>query len=395
MRKYLLGLAATAMVLGGPAAVSLDGQTITLQGGDRELTHAPVSAPYSGPAPEGRVEVIHEATGESAPATVHAGALTFVPASIAAGENQAYRVVVHPENNPPRVHVEVDEDAGQAAVYVQGDHFTTYNFGEDMRMPILWPVHAEGGITITRNYPMGEDEVESTDHPHHMSMWSTHGDVNGYDFWHAETKVTRNLEAGSGDAYGWIRAENDWVGPDGDPVVAEERVYKFYNTPASGRLFDLSITLKAGYGDVEFGDTRETGLFAFRIRPEIQGNNAGVLTNANWDQTESEVWGLEADWMDYSGPVEGVGNRGIAAFAHPDNLRHPPHWHVRDYGLVASNPFGASEFPETEESGAYTLSEGEELTIQFRCYIHSGDVEEAGVAGHYELYANPLSAELE
>jgi hypothetical protein len=40
------------------------------------------------------------------------------------------------------------------------------------------------GTEMTRNYPMKKGVAgEVEDHPHHRSLWFTHGDVNGIDFW--------------------------------------------------------------------------------------------------------------------------------------------------------------------------------------------------------------------
>lgn len=126
---------------------------------------------------------------------------------------------------------------------------------------------------------------------------------------------------------------------------------------------------------------------AFRIRPEIQGNKSGILTNAEGKQGERDVYGLRSPWMDYSGPVEGAGVRGIAIFDHPGNFRHPTFWHVRDYGLAAANPFGMRSVAGMEEDGSYRLIEGESLTFVYRIYVHSGDVGEGKVAEMYREFA--------
>jgi hypothetical protein len=290
---------------------------------------------------------------------------------------------------PKSVNIIKDDEEGRAQVWIRGEHFTTYNFGNGFRIPILWPVYAENGVTITRNFPMGEDIKEvRRDHRHHQSIWVAFGDVNGNDFWHHETIVTKSVDVTSGDSYGKIKAENVWINSQGEPVVDETRSYRFHDSPASARIFDHSVTFRATYGDVIFGDDKE-GLIAFRIRPEIQGNQAGVLTNANGDQTQRNVYGTPVPWMDYSGYIEGVGQRGIALFSHPDNFRLPA-WHVRDYGLAGCNFFAMKNVGGLEEEGTYVLSEGEELTIHVRFLIHSGDVHEADVAKHYEEYAGTV-----
>ena len=76
------------------------------------------------------------------------------------------------------------QDGSAFTVVVNGEFFTEYHFGPDDRKPYLYPIHAPGGIPITRGWPMEELPDEAHDHPHHTSLWFAHGDVNGHDFWH-------------------------------------------------------------------------------------------------------------------------------------------------------------------------------------------------------------------
>ncbi len=287
----------------------------------------------------------------------------------------------------PAVYLGHDIAAGEITVKIRGDHFTTFHYGTETRTPYLWPVNAEGGVGVTRNYPMGTDEPESSDHPHHRSIYLTYGDVNGYDHWHSETIATRSVVTGAEENYAWIRAHNEWLSPEGEPVLREIQELRFHDTPAPRRYFDVISTLEAAHGDVTFGDDKE-GLMAFRIRPEIQGNRAGLLTNAAGRQGESNVYGTPSPWMDYSGEIEGHGIRGIALFDHPENFRHPTFWHVRDYGLAAANPFGRHSVGGEAEDGSHRLAQGESMTFVYRFYVHSGDVEEARVAEKYKAFAD-------
>lgn len=290
----------------------------------------------------------------------------------------------------PRVELEHDSAKGEIEVMIRGEHFTTFHYGDDVRTPFLWPVNAEGGVGVTRNFPMGEDEPTSTDHPHHRSLHFTFGDVNGYDHWHKERIVTRFIETGAAEGYAWIRSHNEWLTTDGEPVLSETQELRFHDTPPSARMIDVLSTLKAAHEDVTFGDYKE-GLLAIRIRPEIQGNRAGVLTNAEGKQGERNVYGTPSKWMDYSGPIDGYGVRGISIFDHPSNLRHPVAWHVRDYGLAAANPFALRSVAGKEEDGSYELKKGESLSFLYRVYVHSGDVKEGGVAEKYEDFAKDFA----
>src|SRR6185503_17501131 len=68
-------------------------------------------------------------------------------------------------------------------VEVGGQLFTEYIF-KGAPKPYLYPVLAADGTPMTRDYPMKKGvpgDVE--DHPHHRSIFFTHGNVNGFDFW--------------------------------------------------------------------------------------------------------------------------------------------------------------------------------------------------------------------
>jgi len=286
-----------------------------------------------------------------------------------------------------------DTEAKQVAVHIRGEHFTTLYYDEDARVPYLWPVNAEGGVSVTRNWPMGEDDPESRDHPHHRSMWTAFGDVNGNDSWHRTPITIEQIDAGSEGAHGWIRFEATWRDRAGAPVVNETRVYHFHDTPASSRILDQESTFTAAHGEVTFGENKE-GFFALRIRPEIQGNRSGVLTSATGKQGEREVYGTPAAWMDYSGTIEGTGVRGIAILSHPDNLRLPA-WHVRDYGLMGCNFFAMQQVAKLDVPGTHTLAPGETLTLRARYIVHSGTAAEADIAARFAEYAQAAATTAE
>lgn len=281
-------------------------------------------------------------------------------------------------------------DAPELEVRIQGEPFTTYRYSDENRKPFLWPVYAEGQVRVTRDWPMDPNAPGPTDHVHQKSMWTAYGDLNGVDCWAEGEKSgyqhSDEVTFGSGAEYGWIKARNTWQDSQHKPVIAEEREYRFYPGPASARVFDLKVTFTAAYGDVLFKDTKEGGLMAFRIRPELQENNGGVITNASGAKGARECWGKPSPWCDYSGALPGVGVRGIAVFDHPGNLRYPTCWHVRDYGLNGANCFGLAAFTDGKENGDYTLKAGESVTFRYRVVVHSGDAKQAKLAEKYEEF---------
>ena len=62
---------------------------------------------------------------------------------------------------------------------------------------------------------------------------------------------------------------------------------------------------------------------------------------------------------------------GIAIFDHPENLRYPTTWHVRNYGLFTANQWGIHDFTgDWSQRGDLTLEEGDALTF----YLHGHEL---------------------
>lgn len=266
----------------------------------------------------------------------------------------------------------------------------------EARKPFLWPVLSEGQVGITRNYPMGKDVPAKEDHPHHRSIWTSYGDINGNDFWSEGGPMdkprpgyqrTDDVKFGNADNYAWIKAKNTWIDWDHNPVIAESREYRFYPSPAAARYFDVAVTFKAAYGDAFFKDTKEGGILAFRTRPDVtETTKNATLVNAEGATGMAETWGKPSNWTDYYGEVAGHGLRGIAVFDHPGNMRHPTTWHIRDYGLNGANCFGLSYFTKKEQNGDFMLNNGESVTFNYRVLIHSGNSEDAKIPQMYADY---------
>ncbi len=302
----------------------------------------------------------------------------------------------------PRCHaggaVTITEGDGKAVVCIDGQPFTEYVF-QGHAKPILYPIIGPYGIEMTRHYPMKEGvDNEAHDHPHQKSLWYTHDDVNGVQFWaeypHKEGQQFGRIEQTEMQIEGdQIRTKDHWVAPDGTIVCSDTRVVTFGTTPA-GRHIDFRITLHASHGDVTFGDNKE-GTMGIRTHPllrlqndERRGNHTAKGSAVNSEGIEGkEIWGKRAKWVDYWGPInEKV--VGIAIFDHPTNPRHPTWWHARYYGLVTANPFGAHAFEKKPKgTGDMRIPSVESVMFRYRFLFHTGDVKQANIAGEYESFA--------
>ncbi|MCZ6598670.1 MAG: PmoA family protein [Planctomycetota bacterium] len=270
---------------------------------------------------------------------------------------------------------EIEERDGAFTVRVNGEYFTEYRYGPDTRKPYLYPIHAPGGIPITRGWPMEELPDEAHDHPHHTSLWFAHGDVNGHDFWHGGDTDARILFTGMFVGDEGTTFEHTWVAGENERVLTERRRMRFSGDHEI-RTIDLDIELTPIDGPVTFGDTKE-GTMALRLHPALRLSGPvaqGEVQNSE-GVTGKDVWGKRAKWVVYSGPIDDQ-VVSVALFDHPENPRHPTWWHARDYGLFAANPFGAHDFEGAPEgTGDLTLEPDESLRFRYRVLIRLGTAE--------------------
>jgi hypothetical protein len=281
-----------------------------------------------------------------------------------------------------------------AIVKIDEQPFTEYLVASGTK-PVLWPIIGPTGKPVTRAYPMAEvPEEKVRDHVHHRSLWFTHGDVNGVDFW-GESKTKggtikhREFTKVEGGKTAVIGTVNDWLAPDGKKVCEDRRTLRF-GTDGDARWIDFDITIEASEGPVTFGDTKE-GMFGVRVAESmrVDSKKGGRIVNSE-GQTDNDAWGKPAAWVDYYGPVDGQ-TVGIAIFNHPGSFRFPTHWHVRTYGLFAANPFGLHDFPDgKDKNGAHTIPAGKSMTLRYRVFLHRGDEKKGKVAEAFAAYSKDV-----
>ncbi len=275
--------------------------------------------------------------------------------------------------------------------------------GGNAMKPYLYPLRSATGKLVTRHFPMETVEGEPKDHPHQRGLWFAHEGVNGFDFWNNEADyktpnrgrivVTKISDVQNGPAVGSFKADLDWTDPEGAKVLSESRTMTFRKT-ATLRIIDLDLTLTAP-ADVTFGDSKD-GAFGIRLAPALEepdggppksGNTipgTGTILNAEGESSKA-VWGKPSNWIDYSGEIEGE-KVGVTVFDHPANARRA-RWHVRNYGLLAANPFGLKVFTgDKTQDGSLVLKAGESLRLRYRVIIHPGDEKAAGVGQLWDEY---------
>jgi hypothetical protein len=255
--------------------------------------------------------------------------------------------------------------------------------------PYVDALYTSDGIRITRDITTAP--ADSDDHVHHKGIWWGHRDVNGADVWTefeghgrivsvgpAETTLEGGVER--------IAHATSWLAAGGTPLLDELRVLSASAPAADGsQTLDVESVLRASGDAVVLGDTKEAGLVAIRVAPALEERRGGRIELSSGAVGEAAAWGKSEDWCDYSGSIGGA-VVGVAIFDHPGNPR-PAYWHVRDYGLMAANPFGLADFTgDASAKGSLTVQPDADVRFRYRVLVHLGDAAQADVAGHYARY---------
>lgn len=249
-------------------------------------------------------------------------------------------------------------------------------------------------IAVLRG-PSGRNVLEDSpaDHIHHHGVWWGHGDVNGVDFYleapapgrrlgHIEhvdyTQTTDDLPR-----FGFVERLR-WVDDNDAPMIEETRSVQLHFRDEAHYTIDLDSTYTA-CGDLVFGTTKESVLPGIRMAEALTCVCGGHLRASTGQRGESRIFGTPARWFDYWGErraIYGLGDvvEGVAVFDHPSNPNHPNPVFVRAYG--PNSPFQGHHF-----TGEARLSAGDSWTYRHGLVVHSGNTEDADIAGKYEEWA--------
>ena len=283
--------------------------------------------------------------------------------------------------------ITIVRENGKLIVNAGDQHFTSYIYQDAERSkPILYPVIGPSNQLMTRRFPLEEKgEGEEADHPHHASLWFTHGQVNGVDFWATGKDkgsiVHQEFLKINGNSF---TSSNLWKDSDGKTVCQDRRTLAFYEFNGNDRAIDIEITLMATVGDLVFGDTKE-GSMGIRMAPEfrLRGKVARGSCINREGTVGKPIWGKRASWVSYWASFEDR-ELAISIFDHPSNPRYPTWWHARDYGLVAANPFGQHDFEgKPKGSGDMVIKSGEEINFSYRFFFHEGNPAKSNVSQKY------------
>lgn len=264
----------------------------------------------------------------------------------------------------------------QVSFQIDGIEQMRWHFGAEYPRPFFYPFNGPSGTSLTR---MGHPGAPN--HDHHRSVWFAHHDVGGYDFWSEGTGYRVRQKSWyayeDGDREAVMASVCGWSDGADTELMEQDVIAALIPMEDGEYALEIQTTFRpaGSVASVELGKTN-FGFLAVRVAKTLSAHfGGGSLTDSEGRTSEPEIFGKQARWMDYSGPIAvGSGDErhvvteGITYFDHPTNPRYPTHWHVRSDGWM-----GASFCFEE----GYTLAKDCPLTLRYLLYAHRGGYDQA------------------
>ncbi len=307
------------------------------------------------------------------------------------------------------VQVVADESHQRVDITIDGKPFTSYVWPSTLKKPVLYPLIAADGVTVTRGYPLAPRDGERVDHPHHAGMWFNYGNVNGFDFWNNSDAIKpedrgkmgsihhQKIVSTKSGAKGELEVESLWTAGSGKDVLKQTTKYVFWQK-GDARYIDTEVTLTA-LDKAVFHDDKE-GMLGIRVAHFLESatEKGGTFADASGRPTPvasgtagatgvyltsegkkgDAVWSTRGKWCELTGTDADGHVESIAILDHTKNPNYPTYWHARGYGLFAANPLGQKIFDPKAAQLDYTIEKGQSATFRYRVIVmdHAADATE-------------------
>jgi hypothetical protein len=277
---------------------------------------------------------------------------------------------------PPLVRVQPEPRWG-ASFWIGNKHVLGFDSGTGMRRPFLYPLLGPAGHPLTR---LGHPH-DPVSHSHHNSVWLSHHDVGGTNFWADNggvIEVAHITRLEDGPDRGALEAKMWWKDKDGRVLLQELRRIALVVLEQDLWRIDVETELTA------VGEARTLGQSAFGLLGVRMAKSIGVtdgggrILNSEGGVNEAGCFRKPARWVDYSGPVTAELDEGITLLDHPQNLHHPVEFHVRNDGWMGA----ATTFRKP-----VTLDPDKPLHLKYGLLVHSQRTGSAGIDAEWQRFA--------
>lgn len=276
----------------------------------------------------------------------------------------------------------------EATFQFQGKELARAHFAPWQQRPFWYPLVGPSGLPHTR---MGHPHDPVT-HSHHNSVWISHNDVGGVNFWadrgvnnlgriiHQRTEL---FDDGPQEAA--MITVNAWIAPDGNPILFDRRRAAVEPLEGGDWLMTIDLQLESPGRPVILGKT-PFGMIGVRMAKTIGVHDGGGrILNSEGKINEGEVFRKPARWVDYSGPLTDQVRGGIALLDHPQNPDHPTPFHVREDGWM-----GACLTLNRE----LTIQPKEPLRLRYRLWVHAGVPNRGEVDKKWQAFSESVAPNL-
>ena len=286
---------------------------------------------------------------------------------IAAAALAASAQVPFPDAKPvPRMQATPLPD-DQVAFEREGEEIARFHYGPRHERPFVYPVIGPSGRTLTRMGHPGDPHG----HSHHNSVWITFHDLSGVNFWgdrgpmplgRIAVEEVESLEDGEAEAA--VTTRGVWRAEYGTELLLERRRTAVRDLGGGEWLLALDVKLEAAADTGATFRAERLGPIGVRVAKTISERfGGGRLRSSEGDEGEPAIFHKRARWVDYSGPVLDGVIEGLTLMDHPQNPRHPAHFHVRQDGWMGAL---------LTEEGELRLEKGEAIELRYGVYVHEG-----------------------
>ena len=251
-----------------------------------------------------------------------------------------------------------------------GRELTACHYDPADRRVFWYPFFATKDASLTR---MGHPH-DPFGHSHHNSVWISHADIDGVNFWGDRGKSLGKIQCVAipreaytdGDEHASMKMILNWIREEDAAVLLIEtrRAELMLLDGAKSWMMVVDMEFTTPKRELTQFNPSPFGVMAVRMAKSIGVQDGkGRILNSEGAINEAAIFRQPARWCDYSGRLtnDSDGFAGITLMNHPVNPEHPTPFHVRDDGWMGA----CLNLNSTIE-----VSETHKLRLRYGLWVH-------------------------